>query len=83
MMGQGMGGPPMPGMGGAPGGPSGMGDEEESVVQSPMMSFKQWLSAQTDDVGEEEAVERYNTYKLDYKRSAITKFFDGHKEEEW
>ena len=80
MPGQGMAAPPMPGAGAGPGAG---GDEDSSGYQAPMLSFKQWLAAQTDDVGEEEAVERYNTYKLDYKRTAIDKFYDEHKEEEW
>ena len=73
------------GGGGAAGG-GGMaagGEEDEPQFHQPMLTFKQWLADQSDDVGEEEVVERYNTYKLDFKRTTINKFFDAHKDEEW
>ena len=48
-----------------------------------MLTFKQFLTQQDDTIGEEDAIKKYNEYKLDFKRQQISEFFLAHKEEEW
>lgn len=38
---------------------------------------------QDDDIDENEAVRRYQEYKVEYKRTQINDFFVLHKAEEW
>ena len=52
-------------------------------TQPPMLTFKLFLTQQDDTIGEEEAIKKYNEYKLDFKRQQISEFFLSHKEEEW
>ncbi|XP_076354996.1 arsenic resistance protein 2 isoform X4 [Tachypleus tridentatus] len=67
------------GYGGHPGPPR----DEPGATQPPMMTFKQFLAAQDDNIGDQEAIKKYNEYKLDFKRQQINEFFISHKEEEW
>jgi len=48
-----------------------------------MMSFKQFLAQQDDNIDDMEAVQKYAEYKKDVKRRQLQLFFDKHKEEEW
>lgn len=48
-----------------------------------MLTFKQWLSSQPDDIGDEEAVTKYTEYKTGFKRQQLQQFFRAHKDEEW
>lgn len=48
-----------------------------------MMSFKQFLQSQDDNITDEEAIRKFNDYKLDFKRQQIHEFFLQHKDEEW
>ena len=48
-----------------------------------MMSFKQFLSSQDDNITDEEAIKKFNEYKLDFKRQQIKEFFNQHLNEEW
>lgn len=57
--------------------------EPEFPVQPPMMSFKQFLANQEDNITDEESIRRFNEYKLDFKRKQLVEFFDAHKDEEW
>jgi hypothetical protein len=52
-------------------------------VQPPMMSFKQFLANQDDNITDEEAIQRFNEYKQDFKRKQLVEFFEAHKDEEW
>ena len=52
-------------------------------TQPPMLTFKLFLTQQDDTIGEEDAIKKYNEYKLDFKRQQISEFFLSHKEEEW
>ena len=47
------------------------------------MSFKGFVMQQDDDIDENEAVRRYQEYKVEYKRTQINDFFVLHKAEEW
>ena len=57
--------------------------EPEYPCQPPMTPFKQFLSTQDDSISEEEAVKRYNQYKLDFKKTQLNEYFLAHKHEEW
>ncbi|KAK2165819.1 hypothetical protein LSH36_45g11011 [Paralvinella palmiformis] len=59
------------------------GQEPDYPTQPPMMSFKQFLSTQDDNITDEEAIRKYNEYKIDFKKQQINEFFLAHKEEEW
>ena len=58
-------------------------DMEPGLTQPPMMTFKQFLSSQDDGIDDQEAVKKYNEYKLEFKRQQINEFFLNHKDEEW
>ena len=47
------------------------------------MSFKAYLQTQDDNITDEEAIKKYNEYKLEFKRQQLNEFFVTHKEEEW
>lgn len=57
--------------------------EAEYPTQPPMMAFKAFLGQQEDSITDEEAIKRYNEYKLDFKKAQISEFFLSHKDEEW
>jgi hypothetical protein len=59
---------------------SGDGD---GPTQPPMNTFKQFLSQQDDNITDEDAIKKYNEYKLDFRKQQIQEFFNEHKEEEW
>ncbi|XP_031555255.1 serrate RNA effector molecule homolog isoform X2 [Actinia tenebrosa] len=48
-----------------------------------MLSFKQFLNAQEDDIEDTEAVRKYQEYKLEFRKTQLGDFFQQHKEEEW
>lgn len=48
-----------------------------------LMSFKEFIIAQSNDIQEQEALARYSDYKTDFTRRQIDKFFKEHQEEEW
>ena len=48
-----------------------------------MLSFKNFLHGQDDNIDQEEAVKRYNDYKNDFKKTQIAEFFAAHKDEDW
>uniref|UniRef100_A0A915ISC8 Serrate RNA effector molecule homolog n=1 Tax=Romanomermis culicivorax TaxID=13658 RepID=A0A915ISC8_ROMCU len=50
---------------------------------SNMMSFKQFLTTQDDSISDEEAIQKYQDYKLEHKRQQLHSFFVQHKDEEW
>ena len=57
--------------------------EPEFPTQPPMLSFRQFLQQQDDSISDEDAIKKYNEYKLDFKRTQINKFFLDHRDEEW
>lgn len=48
-----------------------------------MMSLKAFLQSQDDNISDEEAIRKYNEYKLEFRRQQLNEFFVAHKEEEW
>ena len=61
----------------------GGGGEAEYPTEPPFLSFKMFLQQQDDNISDEEAIKRYNEYKVEFKRTQISNFFLEHKEEEW
>ncbi|CAF1405017.1 unnamed protein product [Adineta steineri] len=58
-------------------------ESTDSTTQPPLLSFKNFLLDQDDNIDQEEAVKRYNVYKTDFKKTQIAEFFTAHKDEEW
>lgn len=48
-----------------------------------MLTFKQFLNSQADDIEDMEAVCKYQEYKLEFCKTQIADFFTSHKDEEW
>lgn len=48
-----------------------------------MLTFKKFLATVDETISDEEAIAKYNDYKLEFKKQQYQKFFDAHKEEEW
>lgn len=48
-----------------------------------MLSLKVFLQSQDDNISDEEAIRKYNEYKLEFRRQQLNEFFVAHKEEEW
>lgn len=48
-----------------------------------MMTFKTFLAAQDDSITVDDAIQKYNEYKLDFRRQQLNEFFVAHKDEEW
>nr|CAD7568492.1 unnamed protein product [Timema californicum] len=57
--------------------------ELQTDTQPPMMSFKAFLQTQDDNITDDEAIRKYNEYKLEFKRQQLNEFFMAHKDEEW
>ena len=52
-------------------------------TQPAMMTFKQFLGTLDDSVDDDDSVQRYRDYKIEFKRQQIHEFFIAHKDEEW
>ncbi|CAB3374785.1 Hypothetical predicted protein [Cloeon dipterum] len=57
--------------------------DTDGLTQPPMMSFKAFLQTQDDNISDEEAIQKFNEYKLEFKRQQLNDFFVNHKDEEW
>jgi hypothetical protein len=58
-------------------------ESSDGTTQPPLLSFKNYLLDQDDNIDQEEAVKRYNDYKNDFRKTQIAEFFTAHKDEEW
>ncbi|CAF3294780.1 unnamed protein product [Rotaria sp. Silwood2] len=58
-------------------------ESSDASTQPPLLSFKNFLLDQDDNIDQEEAVKRYNDYKTGFKKTQIAEFFKVHKNEEW
>ncbi|KHJ41686.1 Arsenite-resistance protein 2 [Trichuris suis] len=58
-------------------------EQNDNASISPMMTFKQFLSSQDDYITDEEAMKKYQEYKLDYRKQQLHAFFLAHKDQEW
>jgi hypothetical protein len=41
------------------------------------------LATQSDDISDDDAIRKYNDYKLEFRRQQISEFFLAHQDEEW
>ncbi|CAI4228643.1 unnamed protein product [Auanema sp. JU1783] len=58
-------------------------DSEHDRDEGVLLSFKKFLLTQEDDITDEQAVAKYNDYKVEFSRKILQKFFNAHKDEEW
>ncbi len=58
-----------------------MGDSRQRG--STLLTFKQFLTQQDDNIDDEEAIKLYHEYKADFKKKQLHQFFNDHKEEDW
>jgi len=61
----------------------GGGREEHESFQPTMLTFKAFLQTQDDSITDEESLEKYGEYKLEFQRQQLNEFFVSHKGEEW
>ncbi len=59
----------------------GMGNSRSS--KNTMLTFKQFLTQQDDDIEDSAAITSYNSYKAEFKKNLVKEFFEEHKEEDW
>lgn len=52
-------------------------------TQPAMMTLKQFLASQDENITDTEAKKRYTEYQSEFKRQQINEFFNQHKDEEW
>lgn len=57
--------------------------ELDYPTQPPMLTIKQFLLQQDDSISDQDAIKKYNEYKMEFKKNQITDFFLSHKDEEW
>ena len=55
----------------------------QGPARHSMLSFKQFLTQQDDNIDETAAIASYNEYKTDFKRKQMEEFFEKHKDEDW
>ncbi|KAL1464254.1 hypothetical protein WDU94_003919, partial [Cyamophila willieti] len=67
----------------APRGPAASSTSESLETQPPMLSLKTFMQTQDDNIGVDEALKKYNEYKLEFRRQQLNEFFVAHKDEEW
>lgn len=56
---------------------------DQIETQPPMLTLKAFLQSQDDNISDEDAIRKYNEYKLEFRRQQLNEFFVAHKEEEW
>ena len=57
------------------------GREEQDGFQPSMLTFKAFLQTQDDSITDEESLEKYGEYKLEFQRQQLNEFFVVHKGE--
>ena len=58
-------------------------DGDFSYTQPAMQTFKQFPLKLEDNVGDQEAIKKYNEYKSKFRRERVEEFFKAHQNEEW
>lgn len=48
-----------------------------------MLTLKQFVNEQDDNLEIETLISKYSEYKNEFKRNQIQEFFNRHKDEEW
>lgn len=59
------------------------GPSSDVQTQPCLLTLKQFLATQDDSISDSDAIEKYNDYKLDFRRQQLNEFFVAHKDEEW
>ncbi|XP_017961675.1 serrate RNA effector molecule homolog isoform X4 [Drosophila navojoa] len=59
--------------------PAGGGD---TLTQPAMLTLKQFLDTQDENISDSEVMRKYTEYKTDFKRQQLNEFFVAHKDEE-
>ncbi|XP_034476530.1 serrate RNA effector molecule homolog isoform X3 [Drosophila innubila] len=62
--------------------PSG-GVASDTQTQPAMLTLKQFLDTQDENISDSEVMRKYTEYKTDFKRQQLNEFFVAHKDEEW
>ncbi|XP_068145180.1 serrate RNA effector molecule homolog isoform X2 [Drosophila tropicalis] len=62
---------------------SGPGIGNDTQTQPAMLSLKQFLDTQDENISDSEVMRKYTEYKTDFKRQQLNEFFVAHKDEEW
>ncbi|KAH8391499.1 hypothetical protein KR215_001970 [Drosophila sulfurigaster] len=62
--------------------PSG-GVTSDTQTQPAMLTLKQFLDTQDENISDSEVMRKYTEYKTDFKRQQLNEFFVAHKDEEW
>ena len=56
---------------------------EDNTGQTVIMTFKQFIINEPDDITDTSGVQKYQDYKNDVRGQQICEFFTQHKKEEW
>lgn len=56
---------------------------KEETQPAIMLTFKKFLLTQDEALNEDDAISKYNEYKLEFKKQDCEKYFQAHKHEEW
>ncbi|XP_017092306.2 serrate RNA effector molecule homolog isoform X1 [Drosophila bipectinata] len=59
------------------------GSGGDSLTQPAMLTLKQFLDTQDENISDSEVMRKYTEYKTDFKRQQLNEFFVAHKDEEW
>ncbi|XP_023037964.1 serrate RNA effector molecule homolog isoform X2 [Drosophila willistoni] len=62
---------------------SGPGIGNDTQTQPAMLTLKQFLDTQDENISDSEVMRKYTEYKTDFKRQQLNEFFVAHKDEEW
>ncbi|BFG05592.1 serrate RNA effector molecule homolog [Drosophila madeirensis] len=55
----------------------------DTLTQPAMLTLKQFLDTQDENISDSEVMRKYTEYKTDFKRQQLNEFFVAHKDEEW
>lgn len=79
-------GPPSGGGGGGGGFPPRQNNNSSYNMlneEDILLSFKNWVMKQDDNINEDDACKNYKVYKTEFKKKQMQEFFVTHKDEEW
>lgn len=60
-----------------------VGGASDTQTQPAMLTLKQFLDTQDENISDSEVMRKYTDYKTDFKRQQLNEFFVAHKDEEW
>jgi hypothetical protein len=53
------------------------------IALPQLLTFKSFLATQQDELSDEEAITKYEDYKMEFMKQECERYFQAHKEEEW